>query len=315
MKFTKMSFVVLKIAFLVILFYKCDSKTSVHLPTLVYPEIDSYPSVSPDGTKILYYHSGIIEVDEESREAIIDVDSMGLWIVNIDGSNPHILLKGQSLYGDWSPDGNWIVYSNGNVHKVPFEIDSIDTSNVVQLTTDGGTFPAWSPNGIWIAYESDKNDPKGANVIWIMKADGTEKKDISIHGVGEWRMPTFSKHENRIIFKRFINDEGELFSMDYDGKNVTQITHNVLFENYPKISPDGTRIIFDDNSSKVYNYHMLSDTYNIIENGSMPNWTPNGNSIVFCGNFTGRPSNSSLIYIMDADGQNINQLTIGPKLR
>lgn len=52
-------------------------------------------AVSPDGT------------------AVVFVQLWQLWIVNVDGSNLTQLTLNGGNWPDWSPDGKWIVYTNG----------------------------------------------------------------------------------------------------------------------------------------------------------------------------------------------------------
>jgi len=78
-------------------------------------------------------------------------------------------------FPDWSPDGQWLVYSKyGNIFKRNIA-DNIE----IQLTFFGGNrFPSWSNDGVWIAFHSNKDSPNGMSFIWKMKSDGSELKRI-----------------------------------------------------------------------------------------------------------------------------------------
>ena len=72
----------------------------------------------------------------------------------------------------------------------------------------------------------------------------------------------------QIVFRSHRDGNGEIFAMDADGKNQTRLTNN----------PAG---------------------------GSMPSWSPDGQSIAF----TSRRDGNAEIYVMDADGKNQRNLT------
>jgi len=63
---------------------------------------------------------------------------------------------------DWSPNGNKVVFSNGNIIIV-----DINTREINQLTNHGSDFfPSWSPDGNRISFDrSGTSDTVGT---WIM---------------------------------------------------------------------------------------------------------------------------------------------------
>jgi len=283
----------------------------------VYPQIDAFPAWSPDGKSIIYNHYGITRVDVGGSYTV-DPDSAGLWIISDDGKNPHLLLKGDDINACWNPDGRWIAFEVGaQIYKASIDSNGVDTTKIVQLTFAGRNFfPAWSPDGQRIAYDSNVDDPNGANVIWIMKSDGTSNRDISQHGVGEWRMPSWSSDGRLIVYQRYVGSGSpEIFTMDSSGKSPSQLTHDNGFDSYPKFSPDGLKIVFESDANV---WIMDSDGTNLRQlttNGGMqPSWSPDGDKITYIG-FTQKqydPQNNGTVWIMNMDGSNKHQLTQGP---
>ena len=79
----------------------------------------------------------------------------------------------------WSPDGSEIAFARRvNERKQIFVMDA-SGENEVQLTTGtrGGEFPVWSADGEWIAYE------QAGVAITIMRADGTDRRELEVRGV------------------------------------------------------------------------------------------------------------------------------------
>ncbi len=50
--------------------------------------------------------------------------------------------------------------------------------------------------------------------------------------------------QTQIIFVSTVGKNKELFLMDWDGRNVTQITHHNSIILSPRVSPDGTKVVF-----------------------------------------------------------------------
>ena len=238
------------ILFMLIGLVSCmDNPTTYEPPILEvnFPPIDQYASWSPDGFKIIYYHLGITQINADGSYKI-NPDSVGLWIINSDGTNPKFLMKGMNIYADWGPNGNWIVFAQrGHIYKAPFNEESINISQIIQLTSEGGNFfPSWRPDGQWIVYDSNVDSPNGMNFIWKMKVDGTMKTRIAYDPKkGEMRMPSLSKEGNKIVHIRYVGvGTYEIFEMNSDGSNPVRLTNNNSFDYYLKYSTDKNCIIF-----------------------------------------------------------------------
>jgi Tol biopolymer transport system component len=273
------------------------------------PSVDEFPAWSPDGQTIVYRHLHVTSYDPVTGAYSGNRDSTGLWLVSPDGSNPRMFLRGGDT-PDWSPDGKWLALGGGaQIYKIKANGDSL-----TQLTFEGRNFfPHWSPDGKKIAYDSNYLDARGANVIWIMDANGENKKDISIHGVGEWRMPDWSPDGAKLVYSGPSGPTKfeQIWVVNIDGSNPIQLTFiehpTIAVSNrYPAWSPKGQEIAFD---SIVQIALMNANGSNLrqltTKGGAMPGWSPDGTRLVY---------SFVHLWIMNANGSNKRQLTFSPQV-
>ena len=286
-------------------------------PDPVSISIDEAPRWSPDGSHILYYHHGVVEV--RNGYAVVDLDSIGLWVVGSDGSSPRILIRGinLSMVADWSPQSDSFAYSLGQqIYRAAFTGTGIDSLSIQQLTTIGwNTFPAWSPDGQWIAHDAESGPFK----IGIMRADGTEKQVVEHTGMGDWRMPDWSP-TGRICHIRYPPGTGatpEIFTMDRDGGNVVRVRFNQNEERFPQFSPNGLKIAYWTSyaaqPAEFGVWIVDADGGNPVRlaPGAAPSWSPDGEWIAFA-----RASEQrGTIWKVRVDGSELLQVTFGPQFR
>src|SRR5690606_9229131 len=116
----------------------------------------------------------------------------------------------------------------------------------------------------------------------------------------------------------FISDRDgdmEIYTINLDGSQLTQITQNAVHDSLPIWSPDGTKIMFISRDPAVSRdndiYTVHADGTNSINltqgigNNIQPSWSADGNRIIF----VSYRNNESNIYYMDSDGQNLVQVT------
>jgi Tol biopolymer transport system component len=285
-----------------------DSPVKPPIDFPYYPEIDKYPSWSPDGSKVIYYHRGIIEINENGGYHI-NPDSSGLWMINSDGTNSHIIWHSRfSVESTWSHDGEWIAVSSyAHIFKFKLQGDHIDSTSVEQLTTAGRNFcPSWSSDGKWIVFDSNAD---GSYSIWKMRYDGSSKTRI-ISG----RSPDWSSIEDNIVYIVISSSKlTEIFTANSNGENVVQLTDSNFGSNCPEYSPDGMRVAYvSDKKIWIINTDG-SDQRSVIGNvvSCGVTWSPDGNEIAFVRYSPDNRNNNGTIWIVNVDGSDLRQLTSG----
>ncbi|MFM1794626.1 MAG: hypothetical protein RL642_1011, partial [Bacteroidota bacterium] len=108
---------------------------------------------------------------------------------------------------------------------------------------------------------------------------------------------------------------GDLYTMPAEGGKATQITRGLAFDQHPRYSPDGKKILFVSDKSGAENLWYIDTekkdtvqlTRDINQNFPSADWTPDGNYIVYS---KGRRVNK--LYLIHKDGGSGTQLIDEP---
>jgi len=193
-----------------------------------------------------------------------------LWVINLNDGSKTQLTNASIGYNnefDFSPDGQWIVFSStsGYLYKI-----KTDNTDLTQLTTFYSYYPAWSPDGTKIAFEYKGDiwtiNPDGTGLtnltgddwstydelpqwspdntkilwgrndnLWIMNSDGSNKQQLT-SDIGWWLSFRWNKQDNKIAFC----DGQNIYTVNSDGSGLQKITNN-----------------FTNNLNPIFNYNNL----------------------------------------------------------
>jgi Tol biopolymer transport system component len=157
-----------------------------------------------------------------------------------------------NFYPHFSPDGKSIAYiSNkesdyfGTSSLYLYEINS-KKEKLLQAGVRSNF--SWSPDGKKVYYSKlTRDNPHWSNIFDIFCFDIEGEEDTRITTGLRADAPSVSPDGNKIVYVSGADGTLNIFTMDLDGKNITQLT---FFKNgeqvfNPSWSPDGAKILFD----------------------------------------------------------------------
>jgi TolB protein len=174
--------------------------------------------------------------------------------------------------------------------------------------------------------------------IYTAKPDGSDIRKLS--GGGYNAESTITRDGKHIVFTSTRNGDLDIYTMDADGSNVKQLTHELGYDGGPFWSYDGKKIVYraehPTTPAQIADYKALyakglirpgdlelwvmnadgSNKHQVTHNGAAnfaPYWLPDGKRIIFASNVlnTKDPAGFDL-YIINEDGTGQERITTYP---
>ena len=225
------------------------------------PDDKSALAWTPDGKQILY--------------SAFANDTSHLFAINVDGTSQREIAKVPGRAPTLSPDQTKLLYMSGTWTATRLMISAPDGSSP-QTITDGSSIAwnsHWSPDGKRIAFTS-RIDPQGELTIFVMNADGTERRQLShfAAGSGNAQWPVWSPDGKQMAIQ--VNGPREHDAHIWIIDATTGDAHKLAAHDQP----------------------YLDET---------PSWFPDGRSLAIQSNRTGTME----IWVMNADGSGMRRIT------
>ena len=240
-----------------------------------------------------------------------------------------------------SPDGKWVAFASNRLQNAELYLIDLTDRSLRQLThTDelDEYMPAFSPDGKSIVFATERtrggmmlppvqasgSDPSRAS-IYLMDIDGRNQRPL-VDADGADRAPVFSPDGQKIAFESKAptqdaagtpgstenNDTLEIYVIDVDGRNKTQLTHNDVDDGHPTWSPNGKQIAFSSMVGDIYQIFIVNASGGTAKQLTFsgashyhPIFSPDGKRILYVSN----AHNHYTLWMMNTDGTDKTQLT------
>lgn len=196
-----------------------------------------------------------------------------------------------------APEEGRIAFSTQRPDDVQPVVTTMDAdgANVRRLVP--GSEPAWSPDGTRIAFTRTSED--GSTGIWVVNADGTGERRLTVNPQGADEEPTWSPDGSTIVFSRsrFVStspdpvaseDLRDLYAVPANGGEPRLLLGGPTDDFSPAWSPDGSAIAFSRMVKPLPQIWLVrpdgSEPHRLTSSPQgawRPTWSPDGSMLAF----------------------------------
>ncbi|HXU46014.1 MAG TPA: hypothetical protein VN783_10850 [Thermoanaerobaculia bacterium] len=168
----------------------------------------------------------------------------------------------------------------------------------LELGRKTGRDLAFSPDGNTIALFVKRESGRSLALLDVLK--GGIRRIIEMKDIEQQLSPAWSPDGKRIVFSGLKGGQYDIYSIDLDSFEVTNLTNDAVFDGAPTYSPDGRSIIFvssiGDGARKLFRIDLdkPSDRYQITSgpsNENDPIYSADGKRLYFTSDRDGGADN------------------------
>ena len=240
-----------------------------------------------------------------------------VYLMDADGSNQRAITGHQSisLSPDWSPTGREIAYVSYFSGVPGIYLVNVESGVKTPVLTSGSLniSPSFSPDGRRIVFA--RSVGAGNSEIFVCDRDGSNMRQLT-HSSGIDTNPEWNPSGQRIAFTSSRTGSPQVYLMDSEGANLRRVTFDGDYNDGASWSPDGTRLVYASRRRGSFDIavaDVVTLESRLLTNGGgsheTPTFSPDGKRITFTTKRSAGRENRTQVYIMDADGGNVRQVT------